>query len=510
MTLRPLDLLVLVAYVGGIVAFGASYARRSRDPREFMAAGGRLGGVAIGLSLFATFLSSNTFLGVPGRAFASNWNAFVFSLSLPLAAWIAARWFVPFYREHGHISAYHHLEARFGRWARTYGLACYLLTQLARMGSILFGVALVTTALTGWSMAATILGVGALVTLYTLLGGIEAVIWTDVVQSFVLVGGALAVVWTLLEGTPGGAGRVVADAGAAGKLSLGSFAPDFATSTFWVVLLYGLFINLNNFGIDQSYVQRYHTARGVAEARRSVWLAAALYLPVSLLFFFIGSALWTFYATQPALAADLVSSVGVGGEGAAVNGLAHAAIADRALPHFIATQLPPGVTGLLVAAMLAAAMSSLDTSLNSSATVLLTDVYVAYFRPGAGEQESMRFLQGATLGMGAIGIATAIAMLGVQSLLDAWWMLSGIFAGGLLGLFLLGMIVRRAERPAAAIGVVAGVAVILWMTLGPRLPAALRSPFHANMIIVIGTLTIFLVGWAVSRLRTARPAAETT
>ncbi|HVR28983.1 MAG TPA: sodium:solute symporter, partial [Thermoanaerobaculia bacterium] len=476
-TTDPLDLAVLLAYVGGVVAFGASYARRSRGTREFTAAGGRLGGWAVGLSIFATFLSSNTFLGVPGRAFASNWNAFVFSLSLPPAAWIAARWFVPFYRRHGHISAYHHLEARFGPWARTYGLACYLLTQLARMGSVLFGVALVTTALTGWSMAATILAVGVLVTLYTLVGGIEAVIWTDVVQSFVLVGGALAVLWAILGGTPGGVERVLADAGQAGKLDLGSFAADFSTSTFWVVLLYGLFINLNNFGIDQSYVQRYHTSRTTPEARRSVWLAAALYLPVSLLFFFLGSAMWVFYSAQPELAADLVAAVGAGspdgaagtgGAGApagttaaALDGLSHPKVGDRALPHFIATQLPPGVTGLLVAAMLAAAMSSLDTSLNSSATVLLTDVYTTYIRPGADERESMRFLRGATFAMGAIGIATALAMMGVESLLDAWWTLSGIFAGGLLGLFLLGMIARRADRPSAVAGVVAGVTVIL-------------------------------------------------
>jgi SSS family solute:Na+ symporter len=489
--MRALDLAVILAYLAGIVVLGASYARRSRDTREYMAAGGRLSGLVVGLSLFATFLSSNTFIGVPGRAFASNWNAFVFSLSLPVAAWIAARWFVPFYREHGHISAYHHLEARFGRWARTYGLCCYLLTQFARMGSILFGVSLVASALTGWPAAAIIVGTGALVTLYTLVGGIEAVIWTDVVQSFVLIGGAIAVLAILLAGIPGGAGGVLAEAGAAGKLSLGSWAPDFATPTVWVVLLYGVFINLNNYGIDQSYVQRSHAARGVAPARRSVWLAAALYIPVSLLFFCIGTALWAFYAARPELYAEL------GDAGAA-------AVADRAFPHFIATQLPAGVAGLLVAAILAATMSSLDTSLNSSATVLLTDLYAVYVRPGAGERESMRFLRAATLGMGTLGIATALALIGVESLLDAWWTLSGIFSGGLLGLFLLGLISRRADRPAAVAGVTAGVIGILWMTVSPRLPAELRSPFHSNLIIVLGTLTIFLVGCAWSTLRRLR------
>lgn len=499
--MRTLDLVVLVVYVGGVVALGSSFFRRTAgDTREFMAAGGRLAGWTVGLSLFGTFLSSNTFLGVPGKAYSSNWNSFVFSLSLPLAAWVASRWFVPFYRSGGHISAYHHLEARFGRWARTYALVCYLLTQLARTGAVLFGVALGLRALTGWPLAVIILVVGALVTLYTLLGGIEAVIWTDVVQSVVLTGGALFVIAVILRSFDGSASEILAAAAQAGKLSLGSLRPDFTTSTFWVVLLYGTFINLNNFGIDQSYVQRYHAARDVSQARRSVWLAALLYIPVSLLFFAIGSALWVFYSSSPELLGDLRGAIAaeLGTEAAAIGAVE---IGDHVFPWFIAHQLPPGTAGLLIAAVLAAAMSSLDTSLNSSATVLLADVYTVYVRPAAGERESMRFLHAATLGMGALGTGAALAMIGVSSLLDAWWTLSGIFAGGLLGLFLLGMISRRARRPAAVLAVAVGVTVILWMTFSPRLPAGLRSPLHSNMITVVGTLTIFLVGVAAARLR---------
>jgi SSS family solute:Na+ symporter len=499
--MRTFDLAILVVYVLGVVAFGCGFFRRSSTTTEFMAAGGRLAGWAVGLSIFGTFLSSNTFLGVPGKAFTDNWNSYVFSLSLPLAAFVASRFFVPFYRRGGHISAYHHLEARFGRWARTYAVVCYLLTQLARMGSILFGVALGLRALTGWPIAAIILVVGALVTLYTLLGGIEAVIWTDVVQSLVLGVGALYIVWTLIEQTPGGLGAIVATAGEAGKMSLGSFRPDFTVSSFWVVLLYGFFINLNNFGIDQSYVQRYHAARDEREAKRSVWLAAVLYVPVSLAFFFIGSALYAFYEAQPDLRQALVSTVAPASQQGAAEA---AAIGDQVFPHFIVTQLPPGVAGLLIAAILAAAMSSIDTSLNSSATVLFSDVWKSYFRPEPSEEDSMRFLHLATLGMGTLGTGAALAMIGTRSLLDAWWTLSGIFAGGLLGLFLLGIVSRRADRHAAAIGVSLGVLVILWMTFSAALPPELQNPLHSNMITVVGTLVIFLVGLAVA----ARPATR--
>jgi SSS family solute:Na+ symporter len=509
--LPTLDLVVLALYTGGVVLLGSAFFRRSRTPKGFTAAGGALPQWAVGLSLFGTYLSSNTFLGVPGRAYASNWNAFVFSLSLPFAAWVATRYFIPFYRRTGEISAYTHLERRFGPWARMYAMVCYLLTQVARMGSILFGVAIALTALTGWPMGIIIVATGAVVTLYTLLGGIEAVIWTDVAQSVILCAGAVVVVVMLFVGMPGGPGQLFAIANDADKFSLGSYAPDFTMSTVWVVLLYGLFINLNNFGIDQSFVQRYHTARSDRQAARSVWLAAGLYIPISLLFFIIGSGLFAYYEAQPQLKETLETRL------AAQAGLATPSeteptattsedLADHVFPDFIVQRLPPGLSGLVIAALLAAAMSSLDTSLNSSATVILFDLYRGWLRRSGGDAEAMRILYGGTLVMGALGVGTALAMIGVKSLLDAWWTLSGIFAGGVLGLFLLGFISRRADRPAAVSAVVIGVLVIFWMTLSPRLPAdsPWRNPLHTNMVIVAGTLAIFLVGVLFTKLRARR------
>ncbi len=526
--LSLVDLIVLIGYLLGVVLFGCFFVRKSSSTNTFMTAGGAMPAWAVGLSIFGTYLSSNTFLGVPGKAYGSNWNAFVFSLSLPLAAWLAARFFVPFYRQSGEISAYQHLERRFGTWARTYAVVCYLLTQFARTGTILFGVSLVMSALTGWAQMPIILVAGALITLYTVLGGIEAVIWTDVVQSLVLIAGAVIILVLLLAGLPEGPTQVFALGASYDKFSLGSFGLDLTSSTFWVVLLYGLFINLSNFGIDQSFVQRYHTARDERQAARSVWLGAMLYLPISLLFFFIGTSAFCFYQTNPDQLESLrrqtaeqqllaehapVSPAAIGLRAA---DLSDAELGDKVLPHFIVHTLPAGARGLLIAAILAAAMSSIDTSLNCSATVLLTDIYQRFLRPSAGERESMFVLYSATLLMGIAGTAAAVAMIGVQSVLDAWWLLSGIFAGGVLGLFLLGMMIRRAGNLAAVSGVVVGLATILWMSWPQILmiakllgwqdvaqlaaPSWLTMPLHDNMTIVVGTLTILFVGILVTKL----------
>lgn len=502
MTLPFVDIAVLIIYLLGIVIFGCLFVRKSRTTDHFMAAGRALPGWAVGLSIFGTYLSSNTFIGVPGKAFGGNWNSFTFSLSLPIAAFIGVKFFIPFYRRSGEISAYHHLENRFGPWARTYAALCYLLSQIGRMGSIMFGVSLALHALLGWDIKTIIIASGILVTLYTLMGGIEAVIWTDVIQSIILTLGAVIIIVMVLVKMPGGPGELFAVAHDHGKFSLGSFGPSLAQSTFWVVLVYGIFINLNNFGIDQGFVQRYHTAKTDGEARKSLYLGSLVYIPVSLAFFFIGTALFSFYHEQPELLSTLKERAVA---------LSAQKVGDQALPHFMVHMLPPGLTGLLVAALAAAAMSSIDTSLNSMSTVALSDIYKRYFRKKAGEKESMRVLYAATLLWGCVGTSVALAMIGEESVLDAWWQWQGIFAGAMLGLFLLGLISRKAKNPAAVTGVIIGLLVIAWMTFTPEmegLPKCLRSPFHANMIMAVGTLTIFLVGLIVTALFNANKRSE--
>ena len=484
MALPLIDWLVLGAYFAAMMGVGVYFYRsgRSATADGFTKADGGMPGWVVGLSILATYLSSISFLALPGRAYAGNWNAFVFSLSLPLALWVAARWFVPYYRATGDVSAYSHLEARFGPWARMYAGVCYLLTQLARMGAVMYLMALPLHLLLGWEMHWVILLTGVSVIFYTMLGGIVAVMWSDAIQALILMAGAVWCLGLLLTGLPEGVAQGFDMAVAAEKFSLGSFGGSMADATFWVVLVYGLVINLQNFGIDQNYVQRYVAARSETAARRSLWLGGMLYVPISAVFFLIGTALFVFYATQPGL---LPPDLSVEGS------------ADRVFPHFIITQLPPGVRGLLLAAIFAAAMSTLSTSLNSSATLLLTDWYQRFLQPECTPRQSMRVLHGASLVWGLLGTAVALAMIGIKAALDVWWMLSGIFAGGMLGLFLLGLISRRAGNPAAVIGVVVGVGAILWMTLSPGSavwPEGWQNPMHSFLTVVVGTIVVLLTG----------------
>ncbi len=490
MSLNYVDLAVLIIYVAGTVALGLWVGRRSGNTEEFMAAGRKLPGWAVGLSIFGTYVSSISFLALPGKAYDENWNRFVFSLTIPLTAWIAVRYFVPFYRAHNTLSSYEHLEHRFGPWARTYAVVCYLLTQLSRMGIIMYLLAIALAPLTGLPVWLLICITGAVVIVYTMFGGIEAVIWTDVVQSIVLMGGAAACVVVLLLGMPQGPSQLFEIAVEHHKFNLGSFGPSLVECTFWVVLLNGIFINLQNFGIDQSYVQRYQTARSDVAARRSVWLGGLLYVPISALFFFIGTGLFAYYTAQPDLLPADVAAKG-----------------DKVFPHFIVHQLPPGLSGLVIAAIVAAAQSTISSSINCSATLLLCDVYRRYIRPLASERDSMWVLWSMSLLIGIGGTAMALAMIRIESALDAWWKLASIFSGGMLGLFLLGLISRRATSPAAATGVVVGVLVIAWMALPAvvEVPEPFRNPMHSFMTIVVGTLTIFLVGLLVSRFSKPPP-----
>jgi len=488
------DIAIIILYLLAMIAVGFYFSKRNKSSRQFTSASGKIPGWAVGLSIYATFLSSNTFIGVPGKAFGGNWNYFVFSISMPLAAWVASKYFVPFYRRTGEISAYTHLEKRFGSWARTYAMICFLLTQFARMGSIFFGIALSLHALTGFPMSSIMIVMSFCIILYTVLGGMEAVIWTEVAQGIIKTLGALLILFLVIRGIPGGVSKVVEIARANDKLSLGSYSFNFTESTFWVVLLYGFFINLNNFGMDQNYIQRYHTAQSEKQASRSIWLCVAMYVPASLLFFILGTSLYAYYNIHPEwLDRSVVKA------------------ADEVLPHFMVTKVPAGLVGLIVSALLSAAMSTISSNMNASATVFTMDIYKKYFKPAIDSKQELWILHIATIVFGLIGLATGLAMIGAKSLLDTWWELSGIFAGGMLGLFLLGLISRQTKNMEALLATIIGVIVILWMTFSDRLGGDytfLKNALHKNMIIVVGTLTIFLAGVLINRLRPRNMAAS--
>jgi len=508
-----LDISIIVFYLIAMIAVGFFFSLKSKSADQYTKASGSIPGWAIGLSIYATFLSSNTFLGVPGKAFGGNWNSFVFSISMPFAAWVAAKYFVPFYRSTGEVSAYTNLEKRFGAWARTYAVVCFLLTQLARMGSIFFGISITLQALTGYSMEVIMLVTGICIIIYTVMGGIEAVIWTEVVQGVLKTLGAILIVYLIVSNMPGGVAKIVDIGQKDDKFSLGGLSLDFTQATFWVVLLYGFFINLNNFGMDQNYVQRYHTASSSKEASKSIWLCVWMYVPVSLLFFIIGTCLYAYYQVNPALIEPIKLQVaaerlGLTASQIDIKNLAStlqpADYGDKVMPHFMVTMIPTGLVGLIVSAILSAAMSTISSGMNASATVFSEDIYKRYFKPNISEKQNMNLLHMATVVFGLGGMACGIAMIGVKSILDIWWQLSGIFAGGMLGLFLLGIISKKSGNMEAIAAATIGIMVIMWMSLSYLIPdefAYLRNPLHANMVIVVGTLSIYLSGVLITKFK---------
>ncbi|MCD6288166.1 MAG: sodium:solute symporter [Candidatus Hydrogenedentes bacterium] len=547
-----LDWIVLIGYFGVTMGIGLSFYRKTRTPEGYTAANRSLPGWACGLSILATYLSSISYLALPGKSFAANWNPFVFSLSIPVVAIIAVKYFLPYYRRSGEVSAYALLERRFGPWARVYASAFYLLTQVARIAVVMYLMALPMQVIFGWNIYTILIVTGVCVTFYSFVGGLTAVIWTDAIQAIVLMAGAVACLAIMLIHMPGGAIKALATTTVQGKFSLGSFAPSLAAPTFWVVLLYGITINLQNFGIDQSYIQRYIASNSDRQARKSLWIGSLLYVPLSALFFLIGTSLFAYYQAGAPVHGNAVSDLDevkliVARQRLLQQGISPDApsfrsqqtkiagtltlkdIGDRVFPHFIAKHLPAGLTGLLIAAIFAAAMSTVSTSLNSSATLLMSDYFKRFINPHAGKKQTMLVLYGGTILWGALGTGLSLVLVRLtDSALDIWWILSGIFGGGMCGLFLLGMISRRAGNTAAITGVLAGVTGILWLSLPKCLDYMLAmppttsmrrwaetihssmggmlSPFHAFMVPVFGTLTILTVG-AVTGYISDKPAS---
>jgi SSS family solute:Na+ symporter len=245
-----------------------------------------------------------------------------------------------------------------------------------------------------------------------------------------------------------------------------------------------------------------------------------MYVPASFLFFIIGSCLYAYYQVYPELIEGVRQQVagerlGPTATSAQVNQLALALkpddYGDKVMPHFMVTSVPAGVLGLVISAILSAAMSTISSGMNASATVFTVDIYKRHFKPQLSEKSNLKILHIATVVFGLLGMGTGIAMIGVKSLLDVWWELSGIFAGGMLGLFLLGMISRQTKNHEALTATIIGIAVIIWMTFSAYLPAKyefLRNPLHKNMVIVIGTLSIFLSGLALTYSKRNLKAVE--
>ena len=486
MQISGIDAAVVIIYLIGITLFGCSFYFRSggKDARAFSTGGGRIPGWAIALSIFATQVSSISFLALPAKAYLTNWNCFVLTLTCPIAAVVAAFCFVPFYRKTSNVSAYTFLEDRFNPWARVYASACFLVMQTARSGVILFLLALTIKAAIGMPCLWIIVVTGVLTMLYSMMGGFKAVIWADAIQTLILIVGSVLVLVSLLTSLPCTVGEGFRMAWDAGKFSMGPFPlAGHEKETFWVAFGYGLLINLQNFGIDQSFTQRYIAAKDDRSAVKSAFNGAMMYIPGTFLFVLIGTCLWIFSATHSgAVPTDV------------------AAQSDAVYPWYIVNRLPHGVSGLLIAAIIAAAMSTVAATLNSGSTVLLEDYFKRFMPERAAKSSNIKFLRVTTVILTILSIAVAVAVMNVKSALTLWWGLQSVLSGGMLGLFLLGVYSKRTTSAQAAIATVLGVLVVMYITFGQKV---LPLPWfiHLNLSIVFGTLTIFLVGYLLGKTK---------
>jgi len=323
------------------------------------------------------------------------------------------------------------LEDRFSLWARLYMGVAYVLLQVGRFAVVLYLTALALAALLGVDIQVLILALGALTIIYTLLGGFAAVIWTDVVQSVVLFFGGVLCLFLLMTNMEGGWAHLSATASREGKFALGSMDFDFMTQGFWVIFIFGIVENLKNFSVDQNYVQRFLSAPSEHEAKKALWLGGLLYIPISALFFMIGTALFVYYLNvQPD---DLPAK------------------ADQVFPYFIVHELPTGLVGIVIAGVLAAGMSTLDSSLNSSATVVTIDFYKRVFNADADDAAQLRMIRLATAIIGVLATLASLVMIHAKTALDVWWQISAIFGGGMLGLFLSALLLPKLTSKQAMI-----------------------------------------------------------
>jgi SSS family transporter len=474
-----LNYAVLVAYLAALVAMGVYFSRRERTTDDFFKAGGRVPWWAAGLSIFGTQLSAITFMAIPAKTFATDWRYLWLNAAIVLLAPVIIYLILPFFRRLNVTTAYEYLERRFNLAARLIGSLMFMALHLGRIGIVLFLPSIALNVVTGIDVRICILVMGLLSITYTVLGGIEAVIWTDVLQVVVLLGGAVLCLVLIVAGLPEGAGGLARAAADAGKLDAFDFRFDATQPTFWVVLVGGLAATFISYGSDQTVIQRYLTTRDEASAARGIWTNAVLTVPATLLFFALGTALYVYFARRP----DLLNPTIEG--------------ADAIFPWYIVTRLPAGVAGLLIAGVFAAAMSSLDSSMNSVATAVVTDFY-GRFRPTAPDGRRLRVARGVTVAVGLAGMAFALVMAGweIKSLWDQLSRFIGLFAGGLGGLFLLGILTRRAHGAGAVVGLVAsGIA---------QYAVSRFTPLYLLLYTATGIASCVAIGYLASRVLPAR------
>ena len=442
--LGTIDTAILLLYGLILVGMGVYFFRKTKTSEEFMVAGRGIPSWAAGIAVMSAYTSSISYIAIPGKAFDSNWHPLIFALAALPVTWFVTKYVIPHYRKNNIISVYKYLEDKIGEWGRVYASFSFLLFMVGRTAVILYLSSLLLVSFIDIDIQMLIVIIGVITIIYTLMGGMEAVIWTDVMQSIVMIGGVLFVGYLLTKEIFSEPEFLIQKAFDENKFSLGDTSFSLSSRTVWVMIIYGITENIRNLMADQNYTQKYASVPTEKKAKRSVWFAMLIYLPLTAIFLYIGTALFAFYAGHPI-------------DPSIVKG-------DQVFPYFIATELPVGVKGLIIAAILAASMSTIDSALNCSATVLYEDYYRKYFRLNPSEKNSIGFLRLSTIVWGVMGIVFALLLINAQSALDTWWQISGIFGGGILGLFLLAIFNVKISHAQGIISVVFSLLIIIWGT----------------------------------------------
>ena len=551
--MRSLDWVVVMVYIVWVVYDGLRRSRGTDKVEGYFLANRSLPWWAVGLSVIATQMSAVTIVGTTGQAYATGLRFIQFYFGLPLAMIILSLTVVPFFTRAKVYTAYEYLERRFDVRTRSLASFLFLMGRAFSLGVTLAAPAVVMSTILGWSLGATVFAICVPMILYTTLGGVQAVAWTDVKQMFIVVGGMSAAAVILLYGILHnvGVGQALHLAGATGRLKAIDFRFDLReTYTFWSGMVGGLFLMLSYFGCDQSQVQRYLTAKSIDEARHSLLMSAFVKIPLQLLILGTGILVFVFYLFQPppmlfthAYDARVAASPQAGAYAALENDFDEAiaarrdaaARADRAaflegdrrvqdiraraasivrlatgdqryndvnyvFPTFITTRMPIGLVGLMIAAIFAAAMSASGGELNALATATVIDFYRRHFVREASDTHYLTVSKVATIGWGLFACVVAMYSANQGSLIEVVNRYGSFFYGSLLGVFILAILTKRATARGAFWGLIAGMIVVLIV--------AFTTPIAFLWHNLIGAAAVVVVGMAISMVDPHRAAAR--
>ncbi|MBP5380918.1 MAG: sodium/solute symporter [Bacteroidaceae bacterium] len=465
-----LNWLVLAGYLLLMLALGFYFLHRDKGSDDYFRAGGRIPWWAAGISIYATMLSALTYMAIPAKAYATNWTYYPMIATMLLVAYPVVRYYLPHFRKLNLTSAYEYLEVRFNLATRLTASGLFIIFMIARMALVLYLPSLALSAVTGIDLRTCILLMGLVTIVYSTVGGVEAVIWGDVIQGFILVGGAVFAAAYLILHTEGGAEGFWQIATSDNKMRLFEWSLDYRHVTFWVAIVGGIANNLISYTSDQTVIQRYLTTKDTASAKRSVWMNSLLFAVINLVFYTIGTGLYTFFKTHPERL-DLTMNQG-----------------DAILPFFMMSQLPQGIAGLLVAAIFAATMSTLSSNINSISTAFSIDFWKR-FRTKVNDREMLRVARLASVAGGIVGILLALSMAtwDILSLLDYFNIILGLLSSGLGGLFLMGIFLPRINGRSALAGFCCGTITVFWLHY--------HTDTSFMLFGAIGMAVSVLVGW---------------